>query len=212
VKTTRLAIPSKGRLKDPSLRLLESNGIKVEREERQYVVKTSMSNLEVVYIRAFDIPIYVEHGAADLGITGYDIVKERESEVYDLADLDFGECELVLAVPQGSGIERPTEIRSGSRIATEYRRLAQEYFNRLGKDVSILTLRGTIELAARLGLADAIVDLSTTGETLRRNRLRKIDVILSSRCRLIANKVYYKSFPREVESLLDRIGVSGAGP
>jgi len=154
----------------------------------------------------------VEHGAVDFGITGYDILKEREADVYDLADLEFGRCELVLAVPQESGIEMGSQIPPGSRIATEYPKLTRQYFDRLKKDVSIIVLRGTIELSARLRLADGIVDLTSTGETLRRNKLRKVDVILPSTCRLVANKVFYKSYPREVEDLMDRIGLRAARP
>ncbi len=206
-KIIRLAVPSKGRLKTPSIDLLQSHGIGIAQEERQYIVKTSLPNLEIVYIRAFDIPIYVEHGAVDFGITGYDIVKEREADVYDLADLGFGQCELVLAVPEDSDIEAKSDIPPGSRIATEYRRLTQAYFDRLKKDISIVVLRGTIELSTRLGLADGIVDLTTSGETLRKNKLRKVDVILASTCKLISNKVFYKSYEREAKNLIDKIGL-----
>lgn len=201
----RVAVPSKGRLKAPALSLLEEAGLKVEWKERAYVLETSNPKFQAVLARAFDIPVYVQHGAASLGITGRDIILEREAEVYELLDLGFGRCKLVLAVPRSSRAEGVWDLPAGAKVATEFPNLARKFFEEAGKQVEILALRGGAELAPRLGLADAIIDLSTTGETLRRNGLKPIETILESTARLICNKVAYRAFRGEVEGLLERI-------
>lgn len=142
--------------------------------------------------RAFDIPIYVQYGAVDLGVTGHDVVVERSSDIYEIQNLGFGECELVVAIDRSSEAESVGALPDGAKIATQYPNISSSYFRRIGKEVDILVLTGAIELAPRLGLADAIVDVSTTGETLRRNNLRKVATILQSTSRLIANKLSYK--------------------
>jgi len=200
----RIALPSKGRLKTPALKLLEEAGLKVKEEERTYILKTSNSKFEVVLARAFDIPLYVQYGAAALGITGHDIILEREADVYELLDLKFGKCKLVLAAPIESNLNKAVELPSNARVATEFPNLTRKFFNELGKPIEILTVRGSAELTPKLGLANAIVDLSTTGETLRKNGLKEVEVILESTARLICNKIAYRSF-KEVKELVEKI-------
>ncbi len=200
----RIALPSKGRLKAPALKILEEVGLKVEEKERTYILKTSSSDFEVVLARAFDIPLYVQYGAATLGITGHDIILEREADVYEVSDLRFGKCKLVLAVPIEANLNKAIELSSNAKVATEFPNLTRKFFNSLKKPVEIITVRGSAELTPKLGLADAIVDLSTTGETLRKNGLKEIEVILESTARLICNKVAYRSFSK-VKEFIERV-------
>ncbi|MBS7658513.1 MAG: ATP phosphoribosyltransferase [Candidatus Bathyarchaeia archaeon] len=200
----RVALPSKGRLKTPALKILEEAGLKVKEQERTYILKTSDSEFEVVLARAFDIPLYVQYGAATLGITGHDIILEREADVYEVSDLKFGRCKLVLAAPIEANLSKAIELPLNARIATEFPNLTRKFFNSLGKPIEVLTVRGSAELTPKLGLADAIVDLSTTGETLKKNGLKEVEVILESTARLICNKIAYRSF-NKIKEFIERV-------
>ncbi|MFQ5999416.1 MAG: ATP phosphoribosyltransferase [Candidatus Bathyarchaeia archaeon] len=205
----RIAVPSKGRLKQPSIQALQRAGINILEEERAYVSKTSDPRFEAIFARAFDVPLYVQYGAVDLGITGHDIILEREADVHELLDLGFGECRLVVAVPENSTIRSINEISEVARVATEYPNLSRKYFEGLGKQVEILVVRGTAELAPKLGLAQIIVDVSSTGETLRKNNLKVIATILDSTCRLACNKIAYRTFESEIKEFLGRLRQGG---
>jgi len=200
----RIALPSKGRLKPSALKILEEIGLKIEEQERKYILKTSHPEFEVVLARAFDIPLYVQYGAATLGITGHDIILERGADVYEVSDLKFGKCKLVLAVPMEAEWNKAIELPSNTRVATEFPNLTRKFFDSLKKPVEILTVRGGAELTPKLGLADAIVDLSTTGETLRKNGLKEIEVILESTARLICNKIAYRSF-NKIKEFIEKV-------
>ena len=205
----RIAIPSKGRLKQPPIQVLQQAGINVLEEKRAYVSKTSNPRFEAIFARAFDIPIYVHYGAVDLGITGHDLILEREAEVHELLDLGFGKCQLVVAAPENSKICSIDDVPAMARIATEYPNLSGKYFEGLGKQVEILRIRGTSELAPKLGLAQIIVDVSSTGETLRKNNLKVIATILDSTCRLACNKIAYRTFESEINDFLARLRQGG---
>ncbi|MBD3190977.1 MAG: ATP phosphoribosyltransferase [Candidatus Heimdallarchaeota archaeon] len=205
----RFGIPSKGRLKEPSLALLDQAGINVIENSRSYIWATTNPNFEVVLARAFDVPIYVQYGAIDLGITGQDIILERDAQVQQLLTLDFGQCSLVVAVPEASQISRVEDIDGVARIATEYPNLSNKYFEALGKQVEILEVRGSTELAPQLGLGEIIVDITSTGTTLRKNQLRIISKILGSTCVLVCNKLAYRLFESEIQKLLKRIRENG---
>ena len=114
----RIAIPNKGRLKHPAIQMLRNIGIDVLETERNYVSETSNPEFEAVFARAFDVPVYVQYGVVDLGITGHDLILEREADVYELFDLGFGQCQLVVAVPANSGIDSVDDIPSLARVAT----------------------------------------------------------------------------------------------
>lgn len=206
----RIAIPSKGRLKQPSIQVLQRAGINVLEEKRAYVSKTSNPRFEAIFARAFDISIYVHYGAVDLGITGHDLILEREADVHELLDLGFGKCQLVVAAPENSKICSINDIPAVARVATEYPTLSRKYFEGLGKQVEILEVRGTSELAPRLGLAQIIVDVSSSGETLRKNNLKVIATILDSTCRLACNKIAYRTFENEVNEFLGRLRRGGS--
>jgi len=205
----RIAIPSKGRLSQPSIQALQDAGINVRRKERTYVSETSDSRFEAVFARAFDVPIYIQYGAADLGLTGHDVMLEREADVHELLDLGFGKSRLVVAVPENSAINSIYDIPAVARVATEYPNLCRKYFDGFGKQVEILVVRGTAELAPRLGLAQIIVDITETGETLRRNKLKVIAAILDSSCRLACNRIAYRVFESEINELLDKLRSGG---
>src|SRR3972149_6208823 len=190
--------------------MLQNIGIEILEEERTYVCKTSDPRFEVIFARAFDVPVYVHYGAVDLGITGHDLILEREADVYELLDLGFGQCQLVAAVPKNSGINSINDVPTVARVATEYPNLSRKYFESSGKQVEILSVRGTVELAPALGLAQIIVDLSSSGETLRKNNLKVIDTILDSTCRLACNKITYRTFEDEINEFLCKLKQGGA--
>ena len=206
----RIAIPSKGRLNSPSIQTLRNAGIKILRKERTYISETSDLRFEIIFARAFDVPIYVQYGAADLGITGHDIILERKAEVHELLDLGFGKCQLVVAVPENLDARSVKNLPAVARVATEYPNLSQKYFENAGKQVEILVIRGAAELAPTLGLAQIIVDVIETGETLRRNKLKVIDTVLESTCRLACNKIAYRVFENEINELIDKLRRGGS--
>jgi len=197
----RIAIPSKGRLNPPSIQVLQNASINILRKDRTYVSETSDPRFEAVFARALDVPIYIQYGATDLGLTGHDIILEREADVHELLDLGFGKSRLVVAVPENSAINSINDVPAVARVATEYPNLSQKYFDSVGKQVEILVVRGTAELAPRLGLAQIIVDITETGETLRRNKLKVIATVLDSSCRLACNRISYRVFESEINEL-----------
>jgi len=201
----RICIPSKGRLRDPTVALFEMMGFPPLGGGRDYIQGTTDPRFQFIFTRASDIPLYVQYGAADLGVTGHDLIMERESEVYELADLNYGECLLVLAAPLESEIRSGMDIPDGARIATEYPNLARKFFDKIGKQVEILEVSGTAELAPRVGLASAIIDITTTGETLMRNGLRIVEEIMESTAVIACNRVSYKTRRDLIEELLDGI-------
>ncbi len=205
MKKIRIAIPNKGRIKQPSMDALARAGITILEEDRTYVSKTSNPRFEAIFARAKDIPVYVHYGAVDLGITGHDLILEREANVLELLDLEFGKATLVVAVPEASPINTISEIPALTRVATEFPNITRKYFEQLGKQVEVLEVSGTAELAPKLGLAQIIVDITSSGETLRKNKLRVIGAILDSTSRLACNKIAYRTFEKEISELLARL-------
>ncbi|MDD1766383.1 MAG: ATP phosphoribosyltransferase [Candidatus Methanomethyliaceae archaeon] len=200
-----IAISNKGRLREPALGLLDRTGIKRIDDDRVYLANTTMEGIQVLSVRSTDIPVYVYNGIADLGITGRDVIAETGLEVYELADLGFGACALVVAVKKDSPYTKPTDLPQGSKIATEFPNLTRRYFNDKGVQIEIIMLRGAVEIAPILGLVEGIVDLSSTGRTLEKNGLKPIGEVLSSTARLICNKVSYKTKYDMIERIVDGI-------
>ncbi len=183
-----IAVPNKGRLHRPTLKLLEKAGMGVEEEPgRRLRVGTADPDVDVMFARAADIPRLVEEGAADMGVTGHDMVLESGSDVVELVDLGFGRARMVLAVPEESDVEKPTDLE-GAVVATEFPNVTKEYFEGLGIEVDVVEVSGATELMPRIGVADAIVDLSSTGTTLEVNRLRVVDELFETTARLIASE------------------------
>ncbi|MEX1258314.1 MAG: ATP phosphoribosyltransferase [Gemmatimonadota bacterium] len=185
----RIAIPNKGRLADSALETFELAGLKPEfRAERALVARLG-SEFQAIFVRAQDIPEFVADGAAELGITGRDLVEESSRiEVVELLDLGFGRCRLIVAVRDESPVASPGELPEGTRVATSFPKLARRYFEGLGNSIQIVPVSGAAEIAPHLGVADAIVDLVSTGSTLRVNGLKEIGTILDSSALLIGNR------------------------
>jgi ATP phosphoribosyltransferase len=204
-KKIRIAIPNKGRIKQPTMDALARAGITILEEERTYVSKTSDPRYEAIFARANDIPVYVHYGAVDLGITGHDLILEREANVLELLDLEFGKATLVVAVPESSPINRVNDVPALTRVATEFPNITRKYFEKQGKQVEVLEVSGTAELAPKLGLAQIIVDITSSGETLRKNKLRVIGTILDTTSRLACNKIAYRTFEKEISELQSKL-------
>lgn len=183
------------------LDLLEKSGLHlVDGPERRLVARTVDPHLEILFARPVDIPEYVSLGAADLGITGYDMVLERRADVAELLDLGFGKATLVLAVQEDSPYGTPGDL-AGGRVATEFPVIAEGYFREKGIPVTLVPVGGACEATPYLGIADAIVDLSSSGNTLRSNRLRVIDRVLETGTVLIANRASLASKKTRIEEI-----------
>jgi ATP phosphoribosyltransferase len=200
-----LALP-KGRLLEGALALLRDLGVEgIEAESRKLIFVDPRRRLRVLYLKPVDIPAYVTYGAADLGIVGKDILLEQDPDVYEPLDLGFGFCRLVVAEPRAL-LERDDPAKwSWVRVATKYPRLTEEYFSNRGVQVEIVHLDGSIELAPLVGLADRIVDLVQSGETLRANGLAEVAEITRSTARLIVNRASMKTEYEAVQSLVEEM-------
>ena len=184
----RIAIPNKGRLHDPTVELLKEAGLPVlEGGTRKLFAKTNDPEITILFARAADIPEYVQDGAADVGVTGLDLISETGAQVEMLLDMGFGRANLVLAVPEESNLTTPQSLE-GKRIATEFPNITARYFKNLEVNVEIIKVSGACELTPHVGVADAIVDISSSGTTLATNHLKMIDKVFTSSVYLIANK------------------------
>jgi len=197
----RLAIPNKGRIAAPIMDLVEKSGLHLpEMGERRLITKTLDPHVEILFARPVDIPEYVATGAADLGITGHDMVIERESDVIELLDLPFGKAKLVLAVHEDSAASSVKHLE-GMKVATEFPVITRAYFKKHHVNVNLVLVGGACEAAPHLGIADAIVDLSSSGTTLKTNRLRVIDEVLETSTLLIANKESLKTKKEKIDEI-----------
>jgi ATP phosphoribosyltransferase len=198
-----IAIP-RGALFAETLDLLDALGIdtaEVRANDRRLVFPG------ILTVRPSDVPTYVEHGAADIGITGKDVLMEQaEREVYELADLGYGHCRMIVAAPANEDPLGERLRRSGVvRVATKYPRVATAHFTATGRQAEIVEVKGSVELAPISGLADAIVDLTATGKTLAENGLVEREAIWESTARLIANPVAHKLKAAELDRLVARM-------
>jgi ATP phosphoribosyltransferase len=205
VSELMIAIP-RGALFGESLDLLDLLGIDtapVRGNDRRLI----FPEIGVITMRPSDVPSYVEHGAADIGITGKDVLLEQsDREVYELLDLGYGTCRMVVAAREGDDpLGEPLRRRGSVRIATKYPRIAGAYFTSTGRQAEIVEVKGSVELAPLTGLADAIVDLTATGTTMRENHLVEHEQIGVMTARLIANPVSHKLKARAVDALVERI-------
>jgi ATP phosphoribosyltransferase len=205
VKGLTIAVP-RGALFGESLDLLDRLGVEtapVRENDRRLIFR----EIGVITMRPSDVPAYVEHGAADIGITGKDVLLEQvEREVYELVDLDYGTCRMVVAAPQGDDpLGAPLRRRGSVRIATKYPRIASDYFTSTGRAAEIVEVKGSVELAPLTGLTDAIVDLTATGTTMRENNLVELEQIGVMTARLIANPVAHKLKAEAIDALVERV-------
>jgi len=207
-----LALP-KGRLLDPALELLRTLGVNgIDPESRKLIFRDTARDLEILLLKPADVPAYVTYGAADLGIVGKDILLEQEPDVYEPLDLGFGFCRLVVAELRTLWERDDPAKWSWVRVATKYPRLTEEYFSARGIQVEIVRLDGSIELAPLVGLAERIVDLVQSGETLRANGLVEVAEITRSTARVIVNRASMKTehaaVTRLIDDMLARVAVS----
>ncbi|MHB1252357.1 MAG: ATP phosphoribosyltransferase [Acidimicrobiales bacterium] len=183
-----MALPSKGRLREPSWSLLEASGVDPQ-EPGERVLQAHCRNAEIdlLFVRADDVPEYVQDGVADCGITGLDLVFERESDVEVLLRLGFGSCSLQAAVSMEDAATEIADLE-GRRIATSHPRIAAQVLAERGIKAELVSVAGSVEISPRLGLADAIIDLVSTGSTLRTNGLRSVGVLFESEAVLVGRK------------------------
>jgi ATP phosphoribosyltransferase len=200
-----IAVP-RGALMGGTLDLLDGLGVDTS-EVRANDRKLLFENVGIVTMRPSDVPTYVEAGAADIGIVGKDVLMEQAGrDVYELLDLGFGRCEMVLASQAGEDPAAEALRRLGiMRVATKYSRIATRYFEDTGRQAEIVEVKGSVELAPLTGLVDAIVDLTATGTTLRENGLVIRETIAESTARLIANPVSHKLRAREIDTVVEAL-------
>jgi len=181
----RIALPNKGRLAEPAKDLLERAGLEFIGHTDRALQASLGDEFRAIFIRARDIPEFVADGAADAGITGHDMVAEARRDLDRLLDLEYGRCRLVVAAREDGGIEAIEDVPAGSRVATSFPGVAGRYFEEIGKPVHLVPVSGAAEIAPHLGVADVIVDLVSTGSTLKVNGLREIETILESSAVLV---------------------------
>jgi len=200
-----IAVP-RGNLLGDTLDMLDRLGIDTA-EVRSNDRKLLFEDAGIVTMRPSDVPTYVEHGAADIGIVGKDVLAEQsDRDVYELLDLDYGSCRMVVAAREGvDALGEPLRRLGRVRIATKYPRTATSYFAETGRQAEIVEVKGSVELAPLTGMVDAIVDLSDTGTTLRENRLVELEELFVSTARLIANPVAHKLKAAEIDAFVSRL-------
>ena len=199
-----IALP-KGRLAEETLELFINKGIcgsdVVDFNSRKLIFTDEKNNISFLLIRNTDIPAYVEYGAADLGVVGKDVLLESKSPLYEFMDLGFGYCRLCSA-----GIkDRDNTYRQNMKIATKYPHITKEFFAKKGIMVDIIKLYGSIEIAPIAGLSDLIVDLVSTGETMRKNGLCEVETIMESTARLVANKSLSRAKHTRIKEILNML-------
>jgi ATP phosphoribosyltransferase len=182
----RIALPNKGRLADDTRELFDDAGLDVRGRGDRALTASLGGEFEALFVRAQDIPEFVADGAADAGVTGWDLVCESGRELRMRLDLEFGRCRLVVAAKDDSGLTSLDDIAPGARIATVFPRVTRRFFAESGRSPEIVPVSGAVEVAPHLGIADLIVDLTSTGSTLRVNGLRELGIVLESSARLIA--------------------------
>lgn len=183
-----LALPSKGRLREPAWLLLEASGVDPQEPgERVLQAHCRNADIDLLFVRADDVPEYVQDGVVDCGITGLDLIAERTCDVEVLLRLGFGYCSLQVAVPLEGGAESLDDLND-RRIATSHPRIAQNVLTERGVRAEIVPVSGSVEISPRLGLADAIIDLVSTGSTLRTNGLKPLETIFESEAVLIGRR------------------------
>ena len=195
---------SKGRILDQTLPLLEKAGISIaksELESRKLILDTNLSDVKVIVIRASDVPVFVQHRAADIGIAGKDVLLEHGANgIFELLDLGISKCRLMVASKKGQDLDKST-----LKVATKYVKSAKEYFYRQGKQVEVIKLYGAMELAPIVGLSDCIVDLVDTGNTLEANNLVPLELIQEISSRLIVNSAAFNTKHKDINQWIQKI-------
>ena len=198
-----IALP-KGRLGDKVYDMFERAGFEcpsIKEKSRKLIFENTEAGVRYFWVKPSDVAIYVERGAADIGVVGKDILMEDKTNVYELLDLGVGKCRMAVAGPKEFSYDRDNELR----VATKFVNVAREFYASSGTDIDIIRLNGSIELAPILGLSDVIVDLVETGTTLRENNLEVIEEIAQISARLIANKASFKFKTDQIEHIVQKL-------
>ena len=202
-KYLNIALP-KGRLGDKAYDLFERAGLgcpSIKEGGRKLIFENEKNLVRYFWAKPSDVAIYVERGAADIGVCGRDILLEYRPDIYELLDLGIGKCRMAVAAPKGFKYDPGVTLK----VATKFSRIAQDYYASLGRDIDIIHLNGSIEIAPILGLSDVIVDIVETGTTLKENDLEVVEEIIPISARLIANKVNYNFKNGQIRALADRL-------
>lgn len=203
-----VALP-KGSLLRDSIQMLKSVGLDfsafLDSGNRQLMISDPTGTAKALLVRTHDVPVYVEYGQAQLGIVGYDVLREKTPQVAHLIDLGFGRCRLSVAVKESSPYRRSLELPANSRVASKFVHCAREYFHRLDLPVEIIPLYGSVELGPITGMSEAIVDLVSTGRTLQENGLIEIEVLFQSSARLIAHPLSYRINTGGINDLVTKL-------
>lgn len=198
-----VALP-KGRLGDRVYDMFEAAGFEcpsIREKNRKLIFENPEKGVRYFWVKPSDVAIYVERGAADIGVVGKDILMEAGSDIYELLDLNTGCCRMAVAAPKGYVNDPDSDLR----VATKFTSVAREYYASMGRDIDIIHLNGSIELAPILGLSDVIVDLVETGTTLRENNLEVIEEIAQISARLISNKSSFKFKNKQIEEIAGKM-------
>jgi len=198
---------SKGTLLEPTVELLEKAGLPVggvDKDSRNMVFSYADQGIKYLMCRPTDVPTYVEQGAADLGIVGKDVIVEQAKDVFEMVDLGYGYCRFMVAVPAAMK-DTPMRELNYKRVASKFPLIAEKFFRDQGLQVDVIKLHGNVELAPLMGLADMIVDLVSTGRTLKENNLVELVKIMDSTTRLICNRVSYRTKHEDIQTLIENV-------
>lgn len=202
----RIAVPNKGRLNERAVELLVKSGLDLgEGWGRKLYVKVLNKDIEVIFVRAQDIPTFISSGAVDIGITGQDQIANAGVDVEEILPLDFGHCRLSVAVPESCPYRDVKDIPDGSRVATSFVNITREFFESQGKDVKVIEVTGAAEIMPYMNVSDFIVDLVSSGSTLKTNRLVEIHPILYSQAVAIASKTSLENHRDEIYDITNAI-------
>jgi len=202
-KMINIALP-KGRLGEKAYKIFEEAGFEcpsIHEENRKLIFENEEKGVRYFWVKPSDVVIYVERGAADIGIAGKDIILEYSPDIYELCDLGIGKCRMAVAAKSDFYDDHSRTLR----VATKFPNIARGYYNSKSRDIDIIKLNGSIELAPILGLSDVIVDIVETGKTLLENDLEPKETIVPISARLVANKVSYKFKNEEISRLCDKV-------
>lgn len=199
----KIAIPNKGRMSEKIYELLSSAGLNFpSKDERTLQVTTKDKKYKLIYVRTADVPRFLEAGVADIGFTGFDIVTELKSDVEKIMDLDFGNCEMVVAVKEEDPYNNTAELPENINVATSFPNIAKEFLEKAGKKPKIIEVTGATEITPRLGLSDVVVDITSSGSTLKSNKLKIIGKILESSAIVVARKGLSDALKKKTAALL----------
>lgn len=199
----RIAL-AKGRISEDAIDLLEKTGIKFNdynKKSRKLIFTDASNTIDLVFVKSADIPIYVEKGTVDIGVVGKDILMEDKADVYEVLNLNIGQCSICVAGFKGEGLYENKKLSVG----TKYPNITKEYFHKKGLNTEIIKLNGSVELAPILGLSHVIVDIVETGKTLRENGLVVLEEICDISARLVVNKVSLKTKFEKIEELISSL-------